>query len=156
MSVQIFSIDEVRVVTKPWGHEKWIAHGEPDFKYALKEIFIRAPHRSSIQFHKDKQESNYIQSGRGVLHYSIEPVDMERYLADGYSREELDALVDAMVQKELVPGTVFHIRPGYLHRVEAVEDLLMIESSTVELDDIFRLADDSGRKHGRISSEHKS
>ncbi len=156
MSVQIFSIDEVRVVTKPWGHEKWIAHGEPDFKYALKEIFIRAPHRSSIQFHKDKQESNYIQSGRGVLHYSIEPVDMERYLADGYSREELDALVDAMVQKELVPGTVFHIRPGYLHRVEAVEDLLMIESSTVEIDDVLRLADDSGRGHGRIGREHKS
>ena len=156
MSVQIFSIDEVRVVTKPWGHEKWIAHGEPDFKYALKEIFIRAPHRSSIQFHKDKQESNYIQSGRGVLHYSVEPIDMERYLAEDYSQEELDALVDDMVQKELVPGTVFHIRPGYLHRVEAVEDLLMIESSTIELDDVLRLADDSGRGHGRIGSEHKS
>ncbi len=156
MSIQIFSIDEVRLVTKPWGYEKWIAHGKPDFRYAMKEIFIRAPHRSSIQFHKDKQESNYIQSGRGVLHYSTEPVDIDRYLADGYSQEDLDALVDGMVQKELVPGTVFHIHHGYLHRVEAVEDLLMIESSTVELDDIFRLADDSGRKHGRISSEHKS
>ena len=49
---------------------------------------------------------------------------------------------------------MIHIKPGIVHRVEAIDDLLLIEASTVELDDIFRLEDDSGRQHGRIEKEH--
>ena len=30
-----------------------------------------------------------------------------------------------------------------------------VESSTVEVDDIFRLADDEGRGHGCIDKEHQ-
>lgn len=42
---------DVRFVKKPWGYEKWIADGNPNFKYALKEIFLKAGNKSSLQFH---------------------------------------------------------------------------------------------------------
>tara|TARA_Y100000588_G_scaffold190844_1_gene204769 strand:+ start:649 stop:1116 length:468 start_codon:yes stop_codon:yes gene_type:complete len=155
MSVEILTIDQVQVVKKPWGWEKWIANGNPKFRYALKEIFIRAPYRSSLQLHQEKQESNFILGGRGVLHYSQEPVDVERYLAGGYSEDELQAMAENLVTQDLLPGTVFHIRPHFLHRVESVEDLRMVEASTIELDDVLRIADDNNRGHNKIESEHQ-
>jgi len=59
-----------------------------------------------------------------------------------------------MRQKKLTPGVVFHVFPGIVHRVESISNLLMIESSTVELDDVYRLQDDTSRGHGKIESEH--
>jgi SAM-dependent methyltransferase len=50
---------------------------------------------------------------------------------------------------------VFHIKPGIIHRVEAITDLTMIESSTIELDDVVRLNDEWGRHDGKIDSEHQ-
>ena len=52
MLVDIKNINDVHTVKKPWGYEKWIADGNPNFSYALKEIFFKAPYRTSIQFHK--------------------------------------------------------------------------------------------------------
>ena len=37
----------------------------------------------------------------------------------------------------------------------STNDLKMVESSTLHLDDVFRISDDSGRGHGKIDSEHK-
>ena len=153
--LQILTMFEVELVEKPWGWDRWIADGSPTFRYALKEIFIRAPHKSSIQVHKDKQETNYIQSGRGILHYSPAPFDVQAYAEGRVGQDEVDRIIDTLEQQELLPGTVFHIHPGLIHRVEAVEDLLMIEASSIELDDVFRLRDDAGRGHGRIAAEHE-
>ena len=36
MAVTIKEINEVKKVSKPWGYEKWIADGSPDFKYVIK------------------------------------------------------------------------------------------------------------------------
>ena len=154
MQIDILSIDKVKFVKKPWGYERWIADGTPDFKYSLKEILFRAPHRSSIQFHEYKEETNYILKGKGILYYSVDPIDIKKFTDGLYSDIELRQIINQLQKKELIPGTVFHIKPGYVHRVEAVEDLLLIESSTVELDDVFRLEDDAGRRHGRIENEH--
>lgn len=49
---------------------------------------------------------------------------------------------------------VFHVKPGIIHRVEAVEDLTLIESSTIELDDVYRINDEWQRHDGKIESEH--
>ena len=154
--LQILALDEVRHVEKPWGYEKWIADGAPNFRYALKHIFIRAPYKSSLQFHEAKEETNVIVSGRGKLHFSNQPIDVQKYQDGGYSQAELDALLATMEVQDLTPGMVFHVKPGYLHRVESVEDLLMVESSTVELDDVFRIHDDTNRPDGYIASEHNS
>ena len=67
MLVDIKNINDVHTVKKPWGYEKWIADGNPNFSYALKEIFFKAPYRTSIQFHKFKEETNYVQNGKGNM-----------------------------------------------------------------------------------------
>ncbi len=154
MPLTITTMDAVKTVSKPWGYERWIADGTSPFRYALKEIVIKAGNRSSIQFHEAKQETNVVKEGRGVLHYSEQPLDVAKYKAGGYSADECRAFVAAMKQKPIGPGTVFHVQPGYLHRVESVDDLLMVEASTTELDDVIRLADDANRPSGRIESEH--
>jgi D-lyxose ketol-isomerase len=156
MPITIVTMQTVKTVTKPWGYERWIADGSSPFRYALKEIFIKAGNRSSVQFHEAKQETNVVREGRGILHYSNQPVDIPRFKAGGYSPDECRKLVESLQQQPLEPGTVFHVQPGLLHRVESVEDLLMTEASTTELHDVFRISDDANRPGGRIDSEHTS
>ena len=50
-----------RRVDKPWGHELWYALTD---RYAGKILHVEAGHRLSLQFHHDKDESNYLLSGR--------------------------------------------------------------------------------------------
>ena len=89
MLVDIKNINDVHTVKKPWGYEKWIADGNPNFSYALKEIFFKAPYRTSIQFHKFKEETNYVQSGKGILFYSKDPINIESFEKNEYSQESL-------------------------------------------------------------------
>jgi len=83
--IRFQTIQDVKVVQKPWGWEKWIAHGKPDFPYALKEIFMKRGYKSSLQFHKLKQETNYILKGEGILHYSVKRIDVDRFLKEAYA-----------------------------------------------------------------------
>lgn len=154
MSINISNIDNVKIVKKPWGYEKWIADGSPYFKYALKEIFFRALYSSSIQFHEFKEETTYVQKGKGILHYSTAPIDIKKFHDGKYSEADLQKIISNMKKIEISPGVIYHIKPGCIHRVEAIEDLLFIESSTIELDDVIRLNDSWGRKDGRIDKEH--
>ncbi len=121
--------DGMEIVNKPWGYEKWLTLNS---KYALKEIFMKAGYKSSLQYHKEKMETNYIMEGKGILYVGI-----------------------PQEGRELSKGSIFDILPNMVHRVEAVTDLLMIEVSTPEVDDIVRLQDDFSRGNGRIESEHK-
>jgi len=146
--------EDVKIVKKPWGSEKWLADGFPEFKYALKEIFFRAPHKTSLQFHKQKEETEYFIKGKGIFHYSKTIIDIKKYENGGYTNEEINKIINNVSTIEIVPGTIIHIKPGCIHRVESIEDLIMIEASTIELDDVVRLQDDSGRPDGHIENEH--
>ena len=42
-------------------------------------------------------------------------------------------------------GAAFRIRPGTIHRVKALEDTLILEVSTPQLEDVVRLEDKYGR-----------
>jgi quercetin dioxygenase-like cupin family protein len=46
---------------------------------------------------------------------------------------------------ELTQGDCFHISPGTIHRMEAIEECTVLEVSTPELDDVVRHRDDYGR-----------
>jgi quercetin dioxygenase-like cupin family protein len=46
---------------------------------------------------------------------------------------------------EWVSGTVVEIPPETVHRMEALEDSVILEVSTPELDDVVRLEDRYGR-----------
>ena len=112
-----------RQVDKPWGWEVVWAETE---HYAGKLLFVRAGEALSLQLHEVKDESWLVQEGRARLEI-------------GTRDEELDTL-------EIGPGDAFHLRPGTLHRLTAIEDTLVIEVSTPHLDDVVRLGDRYGRE----------
>jgi mannose-6-phosphate isomerase len=113
---------EVRRVEKPWGHELVYATTE---RYCGKVLFIRAGEQLSLQFHKEKDETIYIYSGRLELEI-------------GEPGKALDTEV-------VGPGRAFHLIPGTVHRMRAVEDAFVLEVSTPEIDDVVRLEDRYGR-----------
>ena len=146
-------IQNPKNVSKPWGNELWIADGVRT-PYALKRITFKKGFRSSLQVHKYKFETNYVLSGTGKLQLRDEIFDCEEYLASPQKKLMLDAALSTLKEIEIKPGDVIDVRPGQIHRVIAVTDLVFIEASTKELDDVIRLADDASRGHGKIDSEH--
>ncbi len=108
-------------VDKPWGHETIIAWTD---RYVGKILFIKAGHSLSLQYHKVKDETVYLNSGK--MEFEIEE--------EGHMRV-----------RALSPGDLYHIRPGTRHRMRAVEDCTIFEVSTPELDDVVRLQDLYGR-----------
>ena len=115
---------EPRRVEKPWGWELIWAHAEA---YVGKILFVRAGHSLSLQFHREKDESWWVESGRAKL--------------------ELGAVGDAVLKAEVIgPGASFRFRPGTVHRVTALEDTTILEVSTPQLDDVVRLEDAYGRE----------
>ena len=108
----------VKLVEKPWGREIWLAVEE---EYAGKILEIRKGMRTSLQYHERKKESIYVHEGElKVMHPQGE----------------------ITVKK----GESITLDPGDRHRLFAVEDLVLVEVSTPELDDVVRLEDDHGRK----------
>ena len=130
-------------VAKPWGHEIWYTENGDRVPYALKQIHMTAGHRSSLQSHQLKAETNYVVDGRvTVLNGTFAPADGGAVDAATIPRQALD------------PRTSWTSTPGMLHRVIAETDYTSIEVSTPELDDVIRWADDTARGNGRIAAEH--
>jgi mannose-6-phosphate isomerase len=115
-----------KVVVKPWGKEVWM---ELNDRYCYKRIYINAGHRTSLQYHNFKHETNYIISGEAKVLIGTTWYDLR---ADDY----------------------FTITPGVHHRVVAVTDVVLQETSTPEVDDVIRIEDDAQRPDGRIEAEH--
>ena len=114
---------EPRRVEKPWGHE--LIWAVTDL-YVGKLLFVAAGHSLSLQFHREKDESWYVQSGRAKV--------------------ELGEAGEAVLVEEVVTvGSAFRFAPGTVHRVTALEDTTILEVSTPHLDDVVRLEDSYGR-----------
>lgn len=115
---------EPRRVEKPWGYE--LVWAETD-AYVGKILFVKAGESLSLQFHREKDESWLVQSGRAKV--------------------ELGSAGDAVLHEEVVgAGATFRFRPGTVHRITAVEDTMIVEVSTPHLDDVVRLEDRYGRE----------
>jgi mannose-6-phosphate isomerase-like protein (cupin superfamily) len=152
--IKFIQSDQIKVVTKPWGNEKWIQQGSNVYPYVLKEIYLKAGNRTSLQVHQFKSESIVILSGTGtLLTYDIY-FDCEKFVKNEYTNDELNYIKNNLQTINLIPNSVFHTPPGTIHRMIAITDLLYIEASTQELDDVIRLEDDQNRNHGKIDSEH--
>jgi mannose-6-phosphate isomerase-like protein (cupin superfamily) len=120
--VEQFAFEPQRV-EKPWGYELIWALAE---SYAGKLLSVSAGHELSLQFHKEKDESWYVLQGRAEL--------------------ELAAAGEKTTSTEVVtPGAAFRITPGTVHRIRALEDTVILEVSTPQLDDVVRLDDAYGR-----------
>jgi mannose-6-phosphate isomerase-like protein (cupin superfamily) len=113
-------VSKSNIVEKPWGFENRWAINE---KYLGKILHINRGHRLSLQYHNVKDETIYVLSGVLSLHLGDDVVT-------------------------LMEGESFHIKPGVVHRFEAPKhgtDVVLIEVSTPEIDDVVRLEDDYRR-----------
>ena len=54
--------------------------------------------------------------------------------------------IDRLVETVVSPGAVWRNEPGTIHTIEALEDAVVLEVSTPELDDVVRLDDRYGRR----------
>lgn len=110
-------------IQKPWGHELiWAKTAH----YVAKILVVRAGESLSLQFHRQKEETLFFESG-------------ECALETGPDERSLSKL-------ELKAGDIFHVPPGTLHRIAAITDCRIFEVSTPQLDDVVRLQDRYGRK----------
>ena len=112
----------IKIIEKPWGSEKIWAHTE---KYVGKLIHINSGHRLSLQFHKQKEETIFVIDGK----LTIETLNDEKVHTFSIKK-----------------GECFHVYPTQVHRFCAYdEDVILVEVSTPEIEDVIRLEDDYNR-----------
>lgn len=103
--------DSLTVVNKCWGKEYLL---DITKNYAMKKLFVEAGQNLSLQYHVHKSETWHIVDGSGI------------------------ARVDGQEFRVNIGDTV-RIPAGTIHQVKAITNLVIIESSTTELDDIVRI-----------------
>lgn len=106
-----------QIVDKPWGREIWYADEDV---YAGKILCVKAGHRLSEQYHVRKKETLMVLDGQ-----------VEILLAGRTTTG--------------IPGIAFTIEPNTVHRFSAVQDSVLLEVSTPDLDDVVRISDDYRR-----------
>ena len=109
-------------VEKPWGNELIWALTD---QYAAKILTIKAGHQLSLQYHVQKTETIYLESGRLLL--------------------QLEDETGIIQEHTLLPGDSKHIQAPKKHRMIAIEDCRVFEVSTPQLQDVVRIQDSYGR-----------
>jgi mannose-6-phosphate isomerase len=113
----------VRRIEKPWGFE---IHFTPEhLPYAGKILHIDAGKRLSLQLHDEKLESWYKLSGSVIM--------------------LLENEVGELTEVEMLDGYGYTVQVGRRHRLVAVDDSEILEVSTPELGNTYRLDDDYSR-----------
>lgn len=113
----------MRIVDKPWGHEKIWAETP---NYVGKILVIKSGHRLSKQYHNIKEETFLVIKGLLILE-----------IGDGGD-------IVTIIMRE---GESYHCPPGTIHRMSCGSEpaVEVAEVSTNNLDDIVRLEDDYKR-----------
>ena len=136
-----YNEDSAKVVVKPWGKEVWINYregekiGDIEKSYVMKKLYIAKNTRTSFQYHIKKTETNFLVKGKVEAWFESKP---------GYIEKKI-----------LSAGSIWSIPPNTKHRIITLEDVILLEASTPEVDDVIRIADDTLRGNGRIQSEHE-
>jgi len=106
------------LVTKGWGSELIWATND---KYCGKFMNFNAGAKFSMHFHKDKEETWYIQSGKFIVRW-------------------IDTMTAEVLEKELHEGAVWHNVPCMPHQLECIEAGTVIEVSTPDsVEDNYRV-----------------
>ena len=107
---------------KGWGYEDWIANSKD---YCGKVLHFNKGKRCSIHFHKIKDETFYLLSGR-----------LEIKLSDSESEYAKGKIKTIIMEK----GDVLHIWLGRVHQMKAIEESDLIEISTQHFEeDSYRI-----------------
>ena len=109
-------------INKPWGSEVWL---DVNDYFAVKFLLVRKGHKLSKQYHKYKYEFLYLISGK--------------------IKVTLNNKTKVLRSKKFIQNSKITIKPNEIHRIEGIEDSIILEVSTPQLDDVIRLEDDYGR-----------
>lgn len=113
----------VKKVEKPWGYEiHWVKEELP---YMGKILHINKGKRISLQYHDKKQESWFLKSGRAKLIWEDDQ--------------------GVLQETELEEGKGYTCKIGQKHRLSAITDCDIIEVSTPEVGNTYRVEDDYSR-----------
>tara|TARA_B100000674_G_C37567677_1_gene790316 strand:+ start:146 stop:511 length:366 start_codon:yes stop_codon:yes gene_type:complete len=113
------STQEIKLVPKGWGFEKWIHNSE---LYCGKLLYFVKNKKCSWHFHKLKDEVFYVQSGKIKVYYS--------------EKDDITKSKTVILEK----GDNFHVYRELRHRIEALEDTELFEFSTQHFDsDSYRI-----------------
>ena len=92
----------IKKVSKVWGSEEWLVNNE---LYCSKFLNLKKGYRSSLHYHRKKDETFYVLEGRMKLEYSTKSSKKAVILGEGdYKR----------------------IKPGHLHRFRATTNTAKI------------------------------
>ena len=113
------AFEKLKMVPKGWGFEKWIVNNE---KYCGKILYIVKDYKCSWHYHKIKDETFYVQSGKIELRYGKD--------------HDINMSTSVVLNK----GDHFHIPIGLVHQMRAIEDTELFEFSTQHFDeDSYRI-----------------
>lgn len=112
-----------QIITKPWGRELILTTS--DLPYTAKILEINAGQRLSLQYHDQKIETLTIFQGEANIIW-------------GKS-------ADNLITEKMLPQNAYTIKPGTIHRFEAITDCKLFEASSPETGTTFRLQDDTER-----------
>jgi len=104
----------LHIIPKGWGFEKWIVNNE---KYCGKILYLVKDRKCSWHYHKIKDETFYVQSGKIILYY-------------GWHDD-----INKSTSVTLNRGDHFHIPIGLKHQMYAIEDTELFEFSTQHFDE---------------------
>lgn len=112
--------EKLKIVPKGWGFEKWIVNNE---KYCGKILYLVKDRKCSWHYHKIKDETFYVQSGKIILYYGW--------------HDDMGLSSSIILEK----GDHYHIPVGLKHQMVALQDTELFEFSTQHFDeDSYRLA----------------
>ena len=112
--------DNITYVSKGWGYEKWVVNKQ---QYCGKLLFFFKGKKCSWHYHKIKDETFYIQSGKIKLFWSN-------------NDEDINNANEVILSK----GDVWHVAVGQIHQMLALEDTELFEFSTEHFDsDSYRV-----------------
>jgi len=113
------SSDDIKIVPKGWGFEKWVVNTE---LYCGKLLHFNMGKRCSWHYHKIKDETFYVQSGELLLIYGED---------DNINKGKMIVLR---------PGDKFHVYAGLRQQMQARIDTELFEFSTQHFDsDSYRI-----------------
>jgi mannose-6-phosphate isomerase-like protein (cupin superfamily) len=140
--IWLYSEDTAKVVTTPWGKEIWINYrngenvGDEEKLYVMKKLYMNSGTKTSFQIHRKKVETNFLLEGK-----------LEAYFENNLGLVEM---------RTVEAGGIWSIPNGRKHRIHTLTDVVFMEASTPEVDDVIRIEDTTGRPDGRIEKEHNN
>lgn len=114
-----------KTLTRDWGEEIFVAETP---HYLGKVLKMKAGSAGGLQYHVEKDETFFLWSGRALVR-------------SDNGRGDLQVTM-------MLPGESYHIPPGAVHQVEAIEDCVFFEASTRHYDDRVRCEKDYGMPEG--------